>query len=193
MDVHSDSVQYENYRRHGNGDDKRFYAASMAAGFLIAVAVMAIAVKKESALALVFGEEYFENYRLVSVNKLEFWGYVVLNRAKWLLIWIFIGLNPYHKKIYLCATGLVGAIVGVTASAIVMNFGVEGIGLLFWLIFPHGVFYYFCGMLVIKRADCGGMIWQKTVIVLLLTLLSMLIGCALESFVNPFIIQKMIK
>lgn len=195
MEVHSelDLTQYEKYRGRGGRTDNRYYIASMAAGFVLAVLFMLFAVKKDSAAALVFGEEYFENFRLVNVNKMEFWGYVLLNRSKWLLVWIFIGLNPYHRKIYMAASGLVGVFVGMTTGAIFINFGFEGIGLLFWTLLPHGIFYFFSGMLVVKRSDCERMIWQKTLIVLFLAVISMLIGCALESFVNPLVLQKMIK
>ncbi|MGN0480713.1 MAG: hypothetical protein ACI4EV_04015, partial [Lachnospiraceae bacterium] len=91
------------------------------------------------------------------------------------------------------AVGVIGAFLGVIASALVMNYGFGGIGVFLALTLPHGIFYFISAFLVVKKRGVGIIRWQKTAIIWGLILLSLLLGVTLESLISPVLVYKICK
>lgn len=177
-------MQYSKYQN---------YIISFLVGLAAAILIMSLAVKKDDLIVSMFGSSYFENYNLVTVDKLEFWKYVLWNRFKLLVFWILIGQARNYEGVYIGAVGVIGAFLGVIASALVMNYGFGGIGVFLALTLPHGIFYFISAFLVVKKRGVGIIRWQKTAIIWGLILLSLLLGVTLESLISPVLVYKICK
>lgn len=171
----------------------QYYVISFLAGLMVAILIMALVVKKDGLVVSMFGRDYFENYSLVTVDKLEFWKYVLWNRFKLLVLWALIGQSRNYETVYIGAVGVIGAFLGVAMSAVAMNYGLGGIGVFLALTMPHGIFYFISAFLVVKKRGTGIIQWQKTAIIWGLILLSLLLGVTLESLVSPVLVHKICK
>lgn len=171
----------------------RGFIISFLAGFTLAIIVMVALLKKDSAFCMIFGQGYFENLAMVSVDKLEFWKYVLINRAKLLVFWFLIGQVSCYELSFLIATGGVGALLGVLLCSLLMNFGAGGIVVFFVALLPQGIFYYICGYFIIQSKKAGRIMPSKKAVVVILIILSLLLGVTLESLLSPILVQKICK
>lgn len=171
----------------------QYYMFSFLAGLTIAIFFMAVAVKKDGLISAMFAKEYFENFGIVTVDKMAFWKYVLWNRFKWLIIWFLIGQVRNYEKIYILAVCGVGMFLGITLSAIVMNYKSLGIGIFLAMVLPHGIFYYFSAALIVKKRSANIVQWQRNAIIWGLIILSLLLGATLESLFTPILVDKICK
>lgn len=123
----------------------------------------------------------YENTKLVQS---DLFAYLLWNRGK--RVFILIALEsfiPMLSMIYLYST-FYGFASGVFLSAFVMQYAYFGILIFGIWIFPHYIAYAFLWKIIISNKDKH--LWKKK---LGLVILLLLLGVALECWVNLFVIQ----
>lgn len=156
--------------------------------------VLFIVISKNSTIIGLFDRQYFENFSIITVDKMEYFKYVLANRLKMLILWFLIGnvrlTERCYEKAYLTALGIIGGMLGIVCSSIVTNIGIGGMGLFLALILPHGIFYYFCGIMIVKKRGVVKLDPQKNILIWILIILSLLLGVALESMFSSILVDK---
>ncbi len=175
------------------GEAKQNYWMHSIIGIVAGIVITTFFLEKESGLAMLFGQEYLNNYNVVTVDKVHFFTYVLLNRIKLLIIWHVLGISRNYRYLYGVATGLLGLMLGGLGGIMVLNYGIQGLILAIWMILPHWVFYCMAGALIVKKRQMGTKGASGTAVVYGLVLLLVLAGCALESLLTPVILKNIIK
>lgn len=164
-------------------------------------------------LGVVFGRElgamneYFTNrYMYAQIQGRELFLFLFYKRVPESLLLLFLSLGIYGTLIadgYLCYLGFS---VGFLSVIAIMNSGIKGILLIFGFFFPQWLFYAPVLMLwryelLYYKGHRGDALpfeqkkrWRiKAAAALLASGLLLLLGLFAESYINPFLLQKMIR
>lgn len=191
------AIQYKQWIWQGDsvklGVVKQNYLMYSIIGLVAGIVITTFFLERESGLAMLFGQEYLNNYNVVTVDKVHFFTYVLLNRIKLLIIWHMLGISCNYRLLYGVATGLMGLMLGGFGGIMILNYGMYGLVLTIWMILPHWGFYCMAGALIVKKRLMGTSGTSGTVVVYGLVLLLVFAGCALESLLTPMILKNIIE
>ena len=146
----------------------------------------------------VWGAEYITGYLSKEVRFTTMFHYLLKLRGQIFGCVMILLFSPFIKKILYAAAGYVGLAWGMVSSIILMEHGINGIRICFFLVFPHFLFYGMgIGMLAYKLLKMQGIARKKAdatmLLVLILAVLTMIAGVMAESFVNTSVFLKILQ
>ena len=144
-----------------------------------------------------WGEEYINNYIRKDIKFEVMLKYILNMRFRIFAVIFMMLLSPYIKGVIYGISAYLGAAWGVSASVILMEYGINGIRLCFCLVFPHFVFYIIAltmlgyKVMSIKQRQ-RQRIDMSIIVVILLVMILILCGIVAETYVNITIIKKIL-
>lgn len=145
----------------------------------------------------VWGEEYINNYIRKDIKFEVMLKYLMDMRVRIFAVILIMLLSPYTKGIIYGISGYLGAAWGVSASVILMEYGINGIRLCFFLVFPHYIFYITAltmlgYKIMLMKQKQKLRVDMSLVMVIFLVMLVILCGIVAETYVNTTIIEKIL-
>lgn len=146
----------------------------------------------------VWGTQYLTSYVSRSLHFSTMFKYLLKLRMQIFGCLTVIMFSPFLKKILYALSAYVGIAWGMVSSIILMEHGINGIRICFFLIFPH-FFFYGMGvmMLAYKLLGLRGGGQKKAdytiILVLLLSFLSVLAGIMAEAYINTAVFMKILQ
>lgn len=135
--------------------------------------------------------------------------YVLWNRLKTILFLLILSTTYLGVPVVGCAAAWYGFSAGMYLSALVIRYGMKGILFALTGIFPQYLIYIpaMLGLLVwcerlsrslysantVVSNSPGKAVMLRRIVTLLLILVAFLVGCMLESYVNPYFLSKLLK
>lgn len=146
----------------------------------------------------VWGAEYIMGYISKKIRFTTMFHYLLRLRGQIMGGIIILLFSPFIKKILYMMTGFVGLAWGSVSSIVLMEHGINGIRICFFLVFPHFVFYGMgIGMLAYKLLKLQGVPRKKVdvtiLFVLVLAVLAIVAGVMAEAFVNTSVFYKILQ
>lgn len=153
--------------------------------------------------SILFGEEYIKYSKVLDKNSLQIWKLeggeskalllYVLKERLWVIPLMFLLATTYLAKM----TGFVfvlwyGVSLGIVTGISLLRFGFVGIFLVLMAGMPHYLLYIPIFIFVLRMNGRQRVVCRKFYLQLFLLELMVLIGCILESYVNPILLKKII-
>lgn len=158
--------------------------------------------------AQLFGSEYFATYGFLNEYHLQsfsnvkldwvalFWN-VFWERGKLFLMIVILGMTPVKRALPLLFRAVFGYTVGLYGAACVMNMGAAGLGVLFFSVFPHGIFYLMVLYLFLRMEGKAHYKEHKhiftTAFSIAVLLVLFLVGCLLETTIGTCLLQMYLR
>ncbi len=151
--------------------------------------------------------EYFmHRYLYANIQGSELFPFLFYKRAPEMLLLVFVSIGIYGTLIvdgYICYLSFS---VGFLAVIAIMNYGIKGILIMFGFFFPQWLLYapalylwryelrYYKGMgQKAEPLGSSGKRHMKLAVVWMLASIFILAGLFAESYVNPFLLQKIVR
>lgn len=147
------------------------------------------------------GEYFLLNFQYTQINYNKLFLYVFEERIKLALFIGILGITNIGIPVICCLFLWLGFSSGVLLSVAIMKFGLKGIAICLGGIFPHFLIYIplilICSdkiidMKISERTTFKKQKLTKYGLFIIIGILIMTIGVLLESYVNPFILKKII-
>lgn len=137
---------------------------------------------------------YLKQFQYAEIQPQELLWHVGSNRLVLFLALLVLGTIPKGKLVHLLFVAWSGFAYGYFCVMSISAFGAKGLFLCFLALFPHFFAYVpaYLGLVELsgRRREHTG--WRRiTAVLFLLTVL--FVGILLESYVNPLILQKVLK
>lgn len=147
------------------------------------------------------GEYFLLNFRYTQINYNRLFLYVFEERIKLILFIGILGITNIGIPVICCLFIWLGFSSGVLLSVAIMKFGLKGIAICIAGIFPH-FFIYIPLILIYSDRIIDKRFSQKTTykkqnlmqygLFIVIGILIMTIGVLLESYINPYVLKKII-
>lgn len=154
----------------------------------------------------ILNEYFIKQLLYVSINYNELFLYVVENRGVIFLLLLVFSITRLGMPVHFLYIAWNGFSFGVAMVSVIANFGIKGILVLCGFLFPQYLFYVLLYLLIFviscywqERQESGQnpslgipKVMLVAVVIVLLVGFFML-GVITESYVNPYIIEKIVK
>ena len=137
---------------------------------------------------------YLKQFQYADVRSQELLWHVSCNRLLIFFVLLVLGTIPKGKLVHVLFVAWSGFAYGYFCVLSISAFGIKGLLLCFLALFPQFLAYVpaYLGLVEVSvhRREHGG--WKGFAAITVLLLL-LLVGILLESYINPSILQKMLK
>lgn len=149
----------------------------------------------------VLGEYFLLNFRYTQINYNSLFLYVWKERIRLILLIGVLGITNIGIPVICCLFIWLGFSSGVLLSVAIMKFGLEGLAICLGGIFPHFLIYIpliliYSDKIIDKKISERTTFKKQNLIrycmFVLLGIFIMTIGALLESYINPYILKKII-
>ena len=110
-----------------------------------------------------------------------------------MLLLILLAYTPLRKITYGIVTAWVGLSFGMLFKLFFCWYGISGLGLLLVSILPHFLFYWMAYGLLYWEMDRQRIRLTKSPVGILIAMGVVIMGIAIESYVNPFLLRAYLK
>lgn len=115
------------------------------------------------------------------------------SRGMIMLLLILLSYTPLRKLTFRMVTVWVGISFGMLFKLFFCWYGVSGLGLLLVSILPHFLFYWMAYGLLYWEMDRQRLRLSKSPVGIFIAIGVVIIGIAIESYVNPFLLKAYLK
>lgn len=115
------------------------------------------------------------------------------SRGMIMLLLILLAYTPLRKLTFRMVTTWVGISFGMLFKLFFCWYGVSGLGLLLVSILPHFLFYWMAYGLLYWEMDRQRIRLTKSPVGILIAMGVVIMGIAIESYVNPFLLRAYLK
>lgn len=126
-------------------------------------------------------------------NKKELFMQCIWNRGVFFIMIGTLSYSPIRKWIYRCITIWIGIVFGILLKLFYLWYGMKGIGLCLVSLLPQYIFYWMAYGLIYWESDSGRAFHKRNYASLLLSIVVVIMGIVLESYVNPILVNGYIK
>ena len=126
-------------------------------------------------------------------NKKELFMQCVWSRGLFFVVIIIVSFSSLRKWSFRFMTIGIGMILGILIKLFYLWYGMKGIGLCLASLFPQYIFYWMGYGLIYWESDGRGAFPKRNYIPLLLTMVVVIMGIVLESYVNPILVNGYVK
>lgn len=177
------------------------------AGMLLGTMIMMIGKENLLDKTGLLGEEVLYHMKYMTIDTKALFWYVLGSRLKDVAV-LAILATTYLGLVVICARVLLyGAATGIFFTVSVMRYGIKGILLILTGIFPQYLLYVpaILWLLLWCEQVCRDIYFEKSALIaakseivkkilqLLAIVIVVIIGCFLESYVNPVLLEKLLK
>ena len=145
----------------------------------------------------IWGEDYILNYINKYIEYKTCFEYALSLRIRTYVAVFIIMCSPFVKKSGYVLVGYVGLLWGIMSSFILMQYGINGLRICFFLVFPHYVFYVmavimtYIKLLRVRKSAKNKPDWT-IVAVIILSVGCIIAGSMCEAWVNSEIMRKIL-
>ncbi len=161
-------------------------------GFVVGIFFENLITKNQEGTLKIFQTYFLEQYQEMVIVKEEFLFYIAKMRVISFFILCMLGCFRWRKAVSIFVLLWTGFLAGLLSVASVLSLGVKGILLCLAGVIPHFLFYGIAyGILLLHLFSYPKNRWNvsKTMI----TVLMLLAGILLETYINPYILKWLIK
>lgn len=146
---------------------------------------------------------YIETLAAKPFNDFHFFIYICISRMAFFLLLTVLAMMFKSRLFFYAVTGIAGAAFGCTVSMTVMACGLYGVVISVAMLFPQYALYVPVYIFLLKMVDSrpfgdtmehtsdGGV--KRYALLISIVILVIMMGCALESYVNPFVVAQTVK
>ncbi len=144
------------------------------------------------------GEYFLLHFRYTQINYSKLFTYVLEERLKWFFIIGILGITNIGIPVIMALFVWLGFSGGVFLSVAIMKFGIKGIAVSLGAILPQFLIYIPVIIIyadkLVNRKMTDNKLWKKQnwlqyVLFLLIGILSIGFGSALEGYINPLLLK----
>lgn len=180
------------YANHLNGTEISHLSLFFGVFILSSLSIL-VGGKEEILQSGILDRNNLSLFHLQNIDRIEMLFYVLRERG-FILPVLFLLATTYLGKVagYLCCVWY-GVGIGVITGIVLLRYGMGGLFLLVCSAFPQYLFYVPAFLLSIKFTRSQRRMDRKLWIQLLLMELLIVMGCLVESYINPTLMGKIIK
>lgn len=146
----------------------------------------------------VWGADYLSEFMSKSVRYETMVRYLLRMRGQIMAGLFLLMLTPFIRKLLYILPAYVGLAWGAVSSIVLMEHGINGIRICFFLVFPHFIFYGLgIGMTAYKflamRNSMKKRIDYTVIVVIIFAALAITAGIMAEAYVNSVILPAVLK
>lgn len=173
-------------------------------GFLLGVFIMNIGNEVLLTEEGIFAPASVSRLQYVEIDGGRFFQYVLKKRMQGILLPVLLSTTVIGNTVFYGCLSWQGLLAGMTISAAVIRFGIKGLLLILAGIFPHQLLLFPAMIMLFVWCydNCQSRLFLvkgksrqfiRQVISLLWIGFMILIGCILESYVNPMLVSDILK
>ncbi len=176
----------------GNAQGERGYLSPFLWLFLIIGMGLSFFLSGKEGYDTLFSTSGISALRSGSFGSREFFIQVLFSRISYVVVVVLLSTTSLRKLFLLMQPALYCLGIGGLMGAAIVQFGVKGLLLVLAGMFPHMLFY----LLVLRFLLM--LLWERTFfdkqffIAIFILVFIVIIGCLLESYVNPVIVAKVL-
>lgn len=146
----------------------------------------------------VWSADYITAFMSKTIRFTSMFDYLLKLRGRIMGCLFIIMLTPFIKKLVYILPAYIGAAWGMVSSIIMMEHGVNGIRICFFLIFPHFIFYVLgIGMVIYKLLRMRNTQSKKfdltLICVIVFATLMIVAGIMCETYINTTVFTKLLR
>lgn len=185
----------ETYLQKERGAKKKKLLLFFLTGFVLGVFYIVILGKSENSNMLM-SSYFFSKYQYMTYSPVDLLGYILKSRIPLLLFLWLMGLTVIGTMTVLLFTLWAGFSLGLILTMAILKLGIAGIILCLISMFPQYIIYFPAfsfGLLRIYEIAQTKRPTMAYVLAFGFTVLLILAGAILESYVNPLLLKALIK
>lgn len=161
--------------------------------FIVGIVLSSLLGSQDNSYAELFHSGGYAELKSGNFNEKGFFLHVLFSRLSYVVTVILLSTTSLRKLFLMLQPILLSLGIGVWIGAAVSEFGIKGIVLVLAGAFPHLLLYIFILRFLMM------LLWDRTYydkqffIAVFVLMFMTIIGCLLESYVNPLIVAKILK